>query len=314
MAWHRKIDVRMWGDQRFRELVAPPPCSQFAWIFLLTCRFTTSLPGLLVAGEAAIAEALHWPIEGFRKAFSEISAKGMATADWAAPLVFVRNAVNYNFPESPNVVRSWANHWDMIPECALKLDAYRVLTRRLEAKGKAFAEAFSEACRRPCLQASPNQEQEQDQEQEHEQEQELGTQAADAAAATTPVLFGDNGHSKPAMAGSSKPQRRRRAQEADPPGFANFWGAYPRREDRHRAVRAWRKLNPDDSTQAKILAGVEHWQQAGRFVDLKFVPLPATWLNNRRWEDQFSAHTGGTHANRQPRPGLVFDSATEQAG
>jgi hypothetical protein len=64
------------------------------------------------------------------------------------------------------VVLSWRNHWDMIPECDLKVKAYHALRTFFEPK-EAFLKAFLKAFGEGCRQASPNQEQEQEQEQEH---------------------------------------------------------------------------------------------------------------------------------------------------
>ena len=145
MARYRKIDVRLWGDARFNRLTAPPPNARYLWFYLLTNPDTVSLPGLYRAGEAAMAEALGWPLKGFREAFAEAFAEGLVQADWIARVVWVPNVIKYNLPESPNVVRSWRIPWDEIPECDLKHQAFQHLRPVVEALGEAFAKAFREA-------------------------------------------------------------------------------------------------------------------------------------------------------------------------
>ena len=78
-----------------------------------------------------------------------------------------------------------------------------------------------------------------------------------------------------------------------PDAFAEFWAAYPRKVGRHAAEKAWVALTkanalPDINT---LLAAIENqavaldWtRDSGRFC-----PYPATWLNNRRWDDVISA-------------------------
>jgi uncharacterized phage protein (TIGR02220 family) len=172
MARYRKIDVKTWGDAKFRGLTAMQPCGQGLWLYLLTSPYTTNIPGLYRAGEGALADDLKWPLKGFRRAFHELALAGMASADWSGPLVWLPKAIFYNRPESPNVVKSWGNTWDEIPEVPLKLQAWQALKAFTEGLGEAFAKAFAEGCRRPRAEArrdpSPNQEQEQDQEQEQE--------------------------------------------------------------------------------------------------------------------------------------------------
>src|SRR6266446_3179831 len=51
MSRYRKIDTRMWGDVRFRELSSPSPSGKYLWMFLLTGPQTSNIPGLFRAGE-----------------------------------------------------------------------------------------------------------------------------------------------------------------------------------------------------------------------------------------------------------------------
>ena len=231
MARFRRIDTRMWGDEKFRRLSPPPPSGQALWIYLLTGPHTTSLPGLFMAGEAALAEALRWPLQGFRKAFGELSSQGMAKADWEARVIWVPNAVKYNPPESPNVVLGWRPHWDEIAECRLKVEARETLRQTVVTR-KGFAEAFAKAFGEGCGKTMPNQEQ--------EQEQDIFSPAEPAGKAPEPkparkprkqassgkqprqrdVLFdaiADVTAADPAVAGSRIGELRRLALEADPP-------------------------------------------------------------------------------------------------
>lgn len=160
MARYRKIDVRIHGDEKFRRLSSPQPCGKYLWFYLLTTKRSTSLPGLFEAGEMSLAEEIGWPLEGFRKAFQELSREGLAKANWEARVVWLPKVIRYNRPESVNVVKGWAKHWDEVPECDLKNEAYSTLMSELKALGEAFAEAFRKGCPKPM----PNQEQEQEQE------------------------------------------------------------------------------------------------------------------------------------------------------
>lgn len=132
----------MWDDARFRTLSAPPPNAQTEWIYLLTGHHTGPIPGLFRAGAAGLAEGLRWPIDAFLQCFEELAAHGMVEADWAAPLVFLPNAVNHNAPDSPNVVISWARSLDDLPECPLKARAVESIGTFLDAMGPAWGAAW----------------------------------------------------------------------------------------------------------------------------------------------------------------------------
>lgn len=70
--------------------------------------------------------------------------------------------------------------------------------------------------------------------------------------------------------------------------FDRFWAAYPRKVGKEKARRAFEKLHPGEADLQQMLAELErqrkvyHWGKE----NWKFIPHPATWLNQRRWEDE----------------------------
>lgn len=174
---YRKVSTRMYFDAKFAALSPVKPSGQSLWLYLITGPHTNSVPGLFVAGEAQLAEALRWDMDAFRSCWREIAACGMAEADWIARLVWLPRAICHNIPESPNVVTSWRVHLDELPACELRDRAFARLFEVLRSIGegayaKAFAEALPEAFgegvgggfAEGSRKASPNQEQEQEQE------------------------------------------------------------------------------------------------------------------------------------------------------
>lgn len=142
MGRYRKADTRMWGDAKFRRLSPPPPCGQSLWLWFILGPHNTNLPGLFVSGEASMAEALKWPLKGFRLAFEEIVAQGMAKADWDSRVVWIPNAIKYNVPSSPNVVKSWAENWEEVCECAIKEEAAMRFLAFFEDMSPKFTQEF----------------------------------------------------------------------------------------------------------------------------------------------------------------------------
>ncbi len=182
MARYRKIDTRMWADAKFRALSSPLPSGKYLWIALLTGPYTTNLPGLSRVGEMALAEELGWTLEGFRKGFAELFREGLAKADWNARVVWVPNAIKYNPPDNPNVVKGWRDSWDEIPECALKGEAYQRFKEFTKGLGEGFAKAFVEC----CAQGLANQEQEQEQLINTTSEPETGSDPTDSPSQKKP--------------------------------------------------------------------------------------------------------------------------------
>lgn len=150
----RKVEVRTWGDEKFRALTPIPACGQGLWLYLITGPHTGPIPGLFRAGRAGMAEELGWELEAFDEAFAEVFAQGMVKADFKARVMWIPKALQHNTPESPNVVRSWSAEFDLIPECDLKREAYEGLRNAVSAVGPAFLTAFDEVIRKPSAKAS----------------------------------------------------------------------------------------------------------------------------------------------------------------
>lgn len=66
--------------------------------------------------------------------------------------------------------------------------------------------------------------------------------------------------------------------------FENFWKAYPKKVSKVQAIKSWKKLKINDDIYKKIIKAID--DQKLFYKDKQFVPNPATWLNNRRWEDE----------------------------
>jgi len=66
--------------------------------------------------------------------------------------------------------------------------------------------------------------------------------------------------------------------------FLSFWSAYPRKVGKRAAFKAWNKINLP--TLIVILESIERHKQMDQWKDEKFIPHPATWLNQGRWEDE----------------------------
>jgi len=90
--------------------------------------------------------------------------------------------------------------------------------------------------------------------------------------------------------------------------FGRFWAAYPRRVAKVGAFKAWAKLKPDALLVERILKAVnEHKRSVSWLRDAgQYIPYPATWLNERRWEDEIIAPGQTlTPARRREEPWLA---------
>jgi hypothetical protein len=70
---------------------------------------------------------------------------------------------------------------------------------------------------------------------------------------------------------------------------ADFWAAYPRKVGKFEARASWLKVKPwSQETLDELIQGLERWLKYWRDhdTDKEFIPYPATWLNQHRWEDE----------------------------
>jgi hypothetical protein len=74
-------------------------------------------------------------------------------------------------------------------------------------------------------------------------------------------------------------------------GFEEFWNLYPKKQGKQKALDAWNKLEIGDELLVVILKAVASHSQSQQWVkdNGQYIPLPATWLNQKRWEDQLEA-------------------------
>ena len=68
--------------------------------------------------------------------------------------------------------------------------------------------------------------------------------------------------------------------------FDEFWSLYPRKIAKAVARKAWSRLSAEQQLMAAkaINTHCEYWR--AKETELEFIPHPATWLNQERWEDE----------------------------
>lgn len=70
--------------------------------------------------------------------------------------------------------------------------------------------------------------------------------------------------------------------------FEIFWGIYPRKVGKGNAKKSWMKIKPDENICRKIAKSLQESMQSEQWQkdSGQFIPHPATWLNQERWEDE----------------------------
>lgn len=119
------------------------------------------------------------------------------------------------------------------------------------------------------------------------------------------VIHGD---SPPESESNPNPESESNAREARSAEFEQFWAAYPRKVGKKDALKAFKKVKVSVDV---LIAAVERQKQGQQWMkdDGQYIPNPATWLNQERWEDEV-APPRGIHA----KPGYDVQKHNDQLG
>lgn len=90
--------------------------------------------------------------------------------------------------------------------------------------------------------------------------------------------------------------------------FSKFWAAYPRKDGKADAIKAWKSLKPNADLQRMILEDIRRRMESGGAwyrTEKRFIKLPASYLRGRRWEDEGGVTEVAEH--REPDPIVLTD-------
>lgn len=122
------------------------------------------------------------------------------------------------------------------------------------------------------------------------------------ASGNVPVALLDSSRNDPAGKegkGTGNRERKGIGSSADE-RFSIFWGSYPRKVGKGAALARWGKLSDSDRAFAvAAVAGFANAWSCRPREDHQFCPHPATWLSERRWEDDPGEWTGADPENAE---------------
>lgn len=91
--------------------------------------------------------------------------------------------------------------------------------------------------------------------------------------------------------------------------FEAFYSSYPKHRNRAAAEKAFQKLAPSPELLGQMMDALSwqaqqpDWQKNNG----QYIPLPASWLNGRRWEDERPATTAAAPATSTADTGASAD-------
>lgn len=102
-------------------------------------------------------------------------------------------------------------------------------------------------------------------------------------------------------------------------GFDAFYAMYPKHVGKAAALKAWNKLKPNAELQEIMAKALMEQKQSAQWNKDggQYIPNPATWLNQRRWEDEVKMNdTQDAMFDRLKQKAIEIDKAlgNEYAG
>lgn len=230
--------------------------------YLMTGNQSTSI-GAVRLSLAAMAEDLRCTLPRARTLFAECCRALGWLFDPETRLFWMPEWPEINRPQSPNVAKAWRTGLAELPACELRERVRTDMAITLEGLGEGFLKPFA-----GHIEGFPIR----DQEQINEQESGRLPSAVPRDNATNDL-------------------------------FDRFWDAFPRKVAKARAAKAWGRLAPDPELAEEIIRAVGVQASSVQWTRDRgqFIPHAATWLNDRRWEDQVDPVVGMT-ADPPPPP------------
>ena len=70
--------------------------------------------------------------------------------------------------------------------------------------------------------------------------------------------------------------------------FEQFWNLYPKKEKKKDTLKWFKSHKPNQELFDKILDGLEKQKKSRQWSNKQYIPLPSSWLNGERWEDELT--------------------------
>lgn len=101
--------------------------------------------------------------------------------------------------------------------------------------------------------------------------------------------------------GANAPTTRARARDGR---FDTFWATYPKKVGKVAAQKAFDKIRPSNELFSQMLNAIKQQRASPQWTrdNGQYIPNPATWLNQGRWDDEPTA----APANGAPETSNIF--------
>lgn len=133
-----RLKTVMWRNRKFRALSDD---GKMLWLYLIACPHGNAL-GAFVVSTGYMIDDLQWESVRLSKTISELLANGFIQRDETHDLIVIQSWWEHNTIENDNVALGAAKTFDLLPQCALLIQAFRDFSALPKALSKRFNERF----------------------------------------------------------------------------------------------------------------------------------------------------------------------------
>ena len=272
---YQKIHAQIWHDEKFVGLSCD---AKLLFLYLLTSPHSNSLGIYVLPLQYAIAD-IGWNEKRLQKPFRELLGIGFILYDERVKLLCIKNHLKHNSIENENQSKYALKGLTSLPKSALFSHLLELLPKPFH---KQLREQLVERYAKPVAVAVTVTDTDKETCSEKEKPK---NDTSRCITEDTPVV-------RESFLRESLKTKTSSAQD-----FENFYTLYPKKQAKQDAQKAWKTLNPAPILLTQLFLALEKhktspdWQKDNG----KYIPLPATWLRGRRWEDEVKVDTlGGT--------------------
>jgi hypothetical protein len=280
----RKVAPTFWTGKTGRAIRAAGPETQVVALYLITCPSASWL-GVFYLPLPTMCHETGLTQEGASKALGRLSEAGFAYYDEATEYVWIpemaRHQIGERLAPKDNKISGIVKNLEQLRKCPFARPFYLRYRELFNLPNMPEFAAEPEVPGSP-LEDPPRPLRSTETETETETETDQHHSGADAP----------SGRARNRASSTTS----KAIATIAPAGFDSFYSIYPRKIARAKALKAWKKINPDPDLQARIMAAVEDqkgwptWTKDGG----QYIPYPATWLNDCHWEDECPSKTAPT--------------------
>jgi hypothetical protein len=254
MREYGQVQTAFWIDPKCQSM---DDDSKLFILYILTSPHTNSL-GCFRATLGYIESDLGWDKSKIIETVSKPFVNRFVTVDFGLGWVFVPKFIKWNQPANPNVWKKLFKDFSLVPK---KLSFYNELVLSIKKYGQKIPQDFVDVLNgietvcKPFANKDPDPDPDPD--------------------PTRPTKPSCQRNKFP----NAKTKEKRKGYSEE---FLLFWQAYPNKTGKGAAQESWDKKKPELND---VLVALEWQKRSQKWID-GFVPNPATYLNQKRWDDE----------------------------